>query len=186
LRQFECERDTQYDESKHRTGEENNTDTNGCLDQPLYANIQNPQGSTAVLHDLPMFSENTEECPLFKSSFNDSTSLFQYNNLQNLMRLRKCLVGHAKETAASLLIYPDNVRNVMEELELRFGRPKLLIRSQLKRIRKFPKVPYKKPEQIVTFSTNVRGVVNFSQRPTTTSTYIEELLTKTPTHLQME
>jgi len=70
-----------------------------------------------------MFSENTEECPLFKRSFDDSTSLFQYNNLQNLMRLRKCLVADAKETAASLLIYPDNVRNVMEELELRFGRP---------------------------------------------------------------
>jgi len=34
LRQFECERDTHYDESKHRTGEENSTDTNGCLDQP--------------------------------------------------------------------------------------------------------------------------------------------------------
>jgi len=77
------------------------------------------------------------------------------------MRLRKCLVGEAKETVASLLIYLDNVRSVMEELEFRFGRPELLILTQLIRIRDFPKVPYIWPEQIVTFSTNVRGVVNF-------------------------
>jgi len=38
----------------------------------------------------------------------------QYN-LQNLMRLRKCLVGEAKETVASLFIYPDNVQSVMKD-----------------------------------------------------------------------
>jgi len=58
------------------------------------------------------------------------------------MRLRKCLIGEAKETVTSLLIYPDNVRNVMEEMEFRFGRPKLLFRTLLTRIREFPKVPY--------------------------------------------
>jgi len=58
------------------------------------------------------------------------------------MRLRKCLFGEAKDTVASLLIYPDNVRNVMEEMEFRFGRPELLIRTQLTRIREFPRVPY--------------------------------------------
>jgi len=75
-----------------------------------------------------MFSENTEDSKLFKKSFDDSTSLFQYHNLQSLMRLRKCLIGDTKETAASQLIYPDNVRNVMEELEFKFGRPESLIR----------------------------------------------------------
>jgi len=85
-------------------GEENNTDTNGCHDQPLYANIKNLQGSTADLHDLPKFSGNTEEWPLFKRSFDDSKSLSQYNNLQKLMRLRKCLVGEAKE--AKMYIFP--------------------------------------------------------------------------------
>jgi len=62
-------------------GEVNNSDTNGCHSQPLYANIQKPQGSTAVLHGLPKFSGNTEEWRLFKRSFDDSTTLFQYNGM---------------------------------------------------------------------------------------------------------
>ncbi|XP_017462961.1 PREDICTED: uncharacterized protein LOC108356356 [Rhagoletis zephyria] len=77
------------------------------------------------------------------------------------MRLQKCLVGPAKEAVVSMLIYPDDVPNVLNELEFRFGRPDILVKWQLSKLQQLPTIAEHKPEQIVTFSTKVRNVVAF-------------------------
>ena len=83
------------------------------------------------IYDLPKFSGNAEDWPLFKSNFDETTQAFQYTNTHNLMRLHKSLVGLARETVQSILIFPNDVPNVMEELQFRFGRPELLVKVQL-------------------------------------------------------
>lgn len=137
------------------------------------------------IYDLPVYSGKPEEWPLFYANFKDSTNEFNYNHRHNLMRLQKCLTGDAREAVASLLIYPNDVPKVIEELEFRFGRPDLLVRSQLQIVQKFPPISAKRLEQIITFATKVRNVVAFLNSANCShhllnSTLLEELVSKLP------
>ncbi|KAL7723791.1 hypothetical protein ACLKA6_000406 [Drosophila palustris] len=117
------------------------------------------------LHDLPEYSGSAEDWPLFIANYTDTTNAFQYDNRQNLIRLHKCLTGEAKEAVAPMMIYPEDVPSIIEELQFRFGRPELLIHTQLSKIKEFPKIAYNKPEQIISLSTKVRGVVAYLKLP---------------------
>lgn len=90
------------------------------------------------IQDLPEFSGEPEEWPLFYTAYCQSTAAYGYTNFENNQRLQKCLKGEAKEIVLSLLIHPDNVNAVIEQLKFRFGRPEQLIHSQLKRVRELP------------------------------------------------
>ncbi|XP_075157911.1 uncharacterized protein LOC142231178 [Haematobia irritans] len=119
------------------------------------------------LYDLPPFSGNANEWPLFIANFKDTTEFFRYSNRHNLMRLQKCLSGPAKEAVASMLIFPNDVPKVIEELEFRFGRPDIL------------------------FSTAVRNVVAFlnsadCQHHLISTTLLEEMVSKLPLDQQFE
>ncbi|XP_036346995.1 uncharacterized protein LOC118756332 isoform X1 [Rhagoletis pomonella] len=147
--------------------------------------------SANKLYDLPTFSGNTEEWPLFLANFKDTTEAFRYSNRQNLMRLHKCLVGRAKETVASMLIYPEDVPNAIAELEFQFGRPDLLVRSQLSKIQQFPNIAENKVEQILSFSTRTRNIVAFltsakCEHHLNNTTLLEQLVTKLPPSKQYE
>lgn len=83
------------------------------------------------LHDLPEFQGLPEQWPMFVTAYNESTDAFGYTSLENNFRLQKCLKGEAKSAVESLLIYPNNVDEVMLQLEFLFGRPELLIKSQI-------------------------------------------------------
>lgn len=87
------------------------------------------------LHPLPQFSGNPEQWPLFISSFRETTRDFGYSNLQNTLRLDKSLIMRAREAVESLLINPNNVEHIINTLEFMFGRPELLMNSQLEKIR---------------------------------------------------
>ncbi|XP_036340234.1 uncharacterized protein LOC118749538 [Rhagoletis pomonella] len=117
--------------------------------------------STVKLYDLPTFAGNAEEWPLFFANYNDTTEAFGYSHRQNLMRLQKCLVGPAKEAVAAMLIHPNDVPNVLRELEFRFGRPDILVKHQIQKLQQFPPIVEQKLEQIVPFSSRVRNVVAF-------------------------
>ena len=75
------------------------------------------------------------------------------------MRLQKSLGGQAKEAVVSMLIYPNNVPNVLEELEFRFGRPDMLVKVQLQKICQIVPITEAKLDQIVAFATKVRNIV---------------------------
>ncbi|XP_075167679.1 uncharacterized protein LOC142239799 [Haematobia irritans] len=147
--------------------------------------------SAPKIYDLPVFSGKPEDWPLFSANFKDSTETFNYNNRHNLMRLQKGLIGEAKEAVSSMLIHPSNVPNIMKELEFRFGRPELLVRSQLNIIRQFPVITPKRMDQIVNFSTKVRNVEAFlnsahCSHHLTNATLLEELVSKLPIDKQYE
>ncbi|XP_036334843.1 uncharacterized protein LOC118745501 [Rhagoletis pomonella] len=147
--------------------------------------------SVTKLYDLPIFSGNSDEWPLFLANFKDTTQAFRYSNRQNLMSLHKCLVGRAKETVASMLIFPEDVRNAIAELEFHFGRPDLLVRSQLNKIQQFPNIGENKAEQIISFSTKTRNIVAFltsakCEHHLANTTLLEQLVTKLPPSKQYE
>ena len=63
------------------------------------------------------------------------------------MRLQKSLFGPARDAVKSMLFFPNDVGNVMEELEFRFGRPELLVKAQIENIQRSPNI--QEPEQII-------------------------------------
>lgn len=115
----------------------------GCQEQNIQQISQSFEAKYK-LYDLPPFSGNVDEWPLFIANFKDTTDAFKYNNRHNLMRLQKCLSGPAREAVASMLVYPNDVPNVIEELQFRFGRPEILVRSQHQKIQQFPTINRKK------------------------------------------
>ena len=64
----------------------------------------------------------------------------QYSNPENLACLQKSLRGKAKEVVQALLTVPDNVPEVMKTLEMRFGRPELVIRTLIAQTRQLKAV----------------------------------------------
>ncbi|KAM8711562.1 hypothetical protein ACLKA7_012130 [Drosophila subpalustris] len=131
-----------------------------------------------------------EDWPLFIANYTDTTNVFQYDNRQNLIRLHKCLPGEAKEAVAPMMIYPEDVPSIIEELQFRFGRPELLIHTQLSKIKEFPKIAYNKPEQIISLSTKVRGVVAYLKSANAgqhlaNPTLLQELMGKLPNDKQL-
>nr|XP_041633544.1 uncharacterized protein LOC121503298 [Drosophila kikkawai] len=47
-----------------------------------------------------------------------------------------------------MLIYPEDVPVVIDELQFRFGRPEMLVKSQIAKIKEFPKIAYNRLDQI--------------------------------------
>lgn len=95
------------------------------------------EGSVTKLYPLPAFDGNPEDWPLFFANYVDTTAEFGYGNRQNLMRLQKALQGKAKRAVTSMLMYPNDVPKVIEELQFNFGRSDLLIRAQLQKYNNF-------------------------------------------------
>lgn len=57
-----------------------------------------------------------------------TTKMYQYSNLENLLRLQKCLQGDARQVVEAKLVYPDNVPMIMDELHFRFGRSDMFVK----------------------------------------------------------
>ncbi|XP_037927464.1 uncharacterized protein LOC119690221 [Teleopsis dalmanni] len=148
-------------------------------------------GEGIRLYDLPKFNGNAEQWPLFRASFEDTTKTFKYTNRHNLMRLQKCLMDEAKDVVQSLLIYLSNVPAVMGELEFRFGRPDLLIRSQLDNIQQFERVTERNVDSLIALSSLVRNVVAFlssakCEQHLNNPILLEQLVYKLPPNKQFE
>lgn len=137
------------------------------------------------LLDLPPFSGAPEDWPKFENAFRNSTEAFGYDNVENLLRLQKCLSGEAERAVESLLIQPAHVPQVMETLFDTFGHPDLLIRSQIERVRRLPQVHEAHLEQLVPFANVVRNVATYLDGPTTqhhlaNPILLDELASKLP------
>ncbi|XP_067613958.1 uncharacterized protein [Eurosta solidaginis] len=160
-------------------------------ERPTQDTVLASNESVTKLYDLPSFSGNSDEWPLFLANFKDTTQAFRYSNRQNLMRLHKCLVGRAKETVASMLIYPNDVPNAIAELECHFGRPAILVRSQISKVQQFPSISENKVDQIIAFSTKTRNIVGFltsakCEHHLSNTTLLEQLVMKLPPSKQYE
>ncbi|XP_058811098.1 uncharacterized protein LOC131675993 [Topomyia yanbarensis] len=91
----------------------------------------------SLARDLPSFSGDPSEWPIFISNYNYTTEACGYTHGENLIRLQRCLKGHALDTVRSRLVLPGAVPHIIETLRMRFGRPEVLINSLLLKVRSF-------------------------------------------------
>ncbi|XP_062710849.1 uncharacterized protein LOC134288933 [Aedes albopictus] len=110
--------------------------------------------------DLPSFSGDPQDWPLFSSSFYNSTAACGYTYVENLARLQRCLKGHALESVKSRLLMPQSVPHVMETLRMLYGRPDILIHSLLQKLRSVASPRNENLQSIINYGMAVRNLVD--------------------------
>ncbi|XP_053692563.1 uncharacterized protein LOC128741013 [Sabethes cyaneus] len=92
----------------------------------------------AICNSLPKFNGDAQIWPLFISSYDHSTAACGYNNLENLKRLQDSLEGDALNAVRSMLVLPDSVPEVIEDLRRLFGQPEKLMRTLFEKVKHAP------------------------------------------------
>lgn len=112
----------------------------------------------AVPKDLPDFSGNIEDWPLFYSMFNSSSQMCGFTNEENMLRLRKCLKGRALEAVRCRLLHPSNVVGVISTLKMLYGKPEAIIHAIIRKIRAMPPPNLERLETVVNFALSVENL----------------------------
>jgi len=72
----------------------------------------------AIPKELSSFSGDPEEWPMFISTFGHSTFAAGLSNVEDILRLQKCLKGRAREMEKDKLLLPNLVQEVMSTLKM--------------------------------------------------------------------
>ncbi|XP_055915434.1 uncharacterized protein LOC129948452 [Eupeodes corollae] len=137
------------------------------------------------LQDLPQFSGDPEDWPMFASAYSESTAVYNYTNLENSMRLQKSLKGEARDVVKCMMIHADNVNMVMEQLRSSFGRPEQLIESQLQQVKQIAPISETSMEKLIPFAVKAKNLSVFlssinGQHHLANPTLLKELIFKLP------
>ncbi|XP_053692357.1 uncharacterized protein LOC128740817 [Sabethes cyaneus] len=111
----------------------------------------------AIPRDLPTFSGNSEEWPVFISMFHSTTAMCGYSHEENIIRLQKSLRGKAYDAVNSRLMHPSNVPGVLKTLQMLYGQPEAIVHSLIRKISALPAIREDKPETLVDFAVNVQN-----------------------------
>lgn len=111
-----------------------------------------------VPKDLPIFTGNPVEWPMFISAYNNSTSMCGFSNGENMMRLQRCLKGNALEAVRCHLLMPESVPIVLSMLKTLYGRPELIIQVLLAKVKSVPAPKADKLESLVNFGLVVQNL----------------------------
>ncbi|XP_029731987.2 uncharacterized protein LOC109429392 [Aedes albopictus] len=141
--------------------------------------------------DLPAFNGNPEDWPMFIRTYEETTIACGFTDVENLVRLQKCLRGIALESVRSRLMMPAGVPHVIKTLQMRFGRPELIIRSLLERIRRVPAPKPERLDTLIDFGLAVENLVVHLQAAKqenhlTNPVLLQELVTKLPAQLRLD
>ncbi|XP_062706872.1 uncharacterized protein LOC134283936 [Aedes albopictus] len=112
-----------------------------------------------VPKDLPEFSGNAEDWPLFYSTYNSSTHMCGFSNEENMLRIRKCLKGKALEAVRCRLLHPTNVAGVMSTLKMLYGRPEAIVHASIRKIRSLPAPQVEKLDTLINFALTIENLV---------------------------
>ncbi|XP_058816892.1 uncharacterized protein LOC131680190 [Topomyia yanbarensis] len=113
----------------------------------------------AVSKELPVYSGNPEEWPLFFATFENTTRLCGYSPEENMTRLQRCLKGKALEAVRCQLLHPSNLGKVISTLKMLYGRPEIIVYSLMQKINQLPSPRADKLNSIVEFALAVRNMV---------------------------
>lgn len=116
------------------------------------SNKQQQMARQSIKTNLPMFDGKPEDWPLFLSTYQMTNELYGFSNIENLMRLRKCLNGEAFPVRHRL---PNCVDEIIEELKNEFGRPSLIIHIQMDKIRKQKPPQAEDIESVIKFANSI-------------------------------
>ncbi|XP_055623158.1 uncharacterized protein LOC129766604 [Toxorhynchites rutilus septentrionalis] len=91
---------------------------------------------SGVTKRLPVFTGRPEDWSLFYGTFQASNEACGFTDVENLVRLQESLRGPALECVRGQLLLPKSVLKMIQKLRQLYGRPELLLQSQLERVRK--------------------------------------------------
>lgn len=109
--------------------------------------------------DLPEFHGEISKWLTFQDHYNETTTSCQFTDRENIMRLRKCLKGKARDCVESLLVSSQNAKSIMAVLERRFGRPDDIVKTEIKKVKAIPSPKEDDPQSIIEFATAVQNLV---------------------------
>ncbi|XP_065090559.1 uncharacterized protein LOC135711619 [Ochlerotatus camptorhynchus] len=111
----------------------------------------------AVSKDLPTFSGNPEEWPVFISMYNRTTTMCGFTEDENIVRLQKSLKGRAYDAVKSRLMHSGNVPGILSTLKMLFGQPEVIIQSLIGKVSSLSSIREDKLETLVDFAVNVQN-----------------------------
>ncbi|XP_058464923.1 uncharacterized protein LOC131438730 [Malaya genurostris] len=111
-----------------------------------------------VSKELPVFSGNPLEWPLFVSSYENSTALCGFSDAENMMRLQRSLRGNALEAVRSNLLMPNAVARVLSTLRMLYGRPELVVNALLEKVRSTPPPKAERLETLIAYGLVVQNL----------------------------
>ncbi|XP_055523114.1 uncharacterized protein LOC129717278 [Wyeomyia smithii] len=147
-------RDNQH-ASRHEPGGRQATDS-----VPAMLTQQHLAARQVLGKELPIFSGNPEDWPIFISSFQQSTIACGYTDAENLIRFQKCLRGRALDTVKSRLLLPSGVPHVIKTLRTLYGRPELLIHSLIDKIHHVSSPKHDRLDTLIDFGISVQNLVD--------------------------
>lgn len=144
-----------------------------------------------VPKELPIFSGNPEDWPLFNSTYKWSTTTCGLTDAENLVRLQKALRGDALRSVQHILIHPSCVPEAVSTLKLLYGQPEKIVNSVKNKIKLLPAVNTKKLETITSFAVEVKGLKTIIEAcelydELNNSSLLQDLINKMPSNLQLE
>uniref|UniRef100_A0A182RSB1 PHD-type domain-containing protein n=1 Tax=Anopheles funestus TaxID=62324 RepID=A0A182RSB1_ANOFN len=143
-----------------------------------------------VSKELPTFTGDPAEWSIFISHYEHTTRQCGYSNWENMLRLQKCLKGPALEAVRSRLMLPEAVPRIIEKLRSRYGRPVLLIKTLIAKVRKIPPPQVDKLETLIEYGEAVQCMVDHMEAADarahlTNPMLLEEVVGKLPKDQQL-
>lgn len=140
-------------------------------------------------HELPTFDGKPEDWPIFMDAFNGTFEMF--DDFENMMRLRKALVGEARHRVQCLLMNQRHVDDVIKSLDIQFGRPDQLVRSQIDRVRAITPIKDHQLDRLPPFAADVNNLAvfldtNCTRQHLANPTLMDELVLKLPINRQFD
>ncbi|XP_055585318.1 uncharacterized protein LOC129738158 [Uranotaenia lowii] len=144
----------------------------------------------SLARDLPIFSGNPTEWPIFIANYRYTTEACGFTNGENMLRLQRSLQGQALDAVRSRLIFPSAIPQVIEILRMRYGRPEVLINVLLQKVRAIPPPRSDRLESLIEFGTAVQELVDnidAANEPAhlVNPALLQELVMKLPTDQRM-
>ncbi|XP_055636699.1 uncharacterized protein LOC129775699 [Toxorhynchites rutilus septentrionalis] len=140
---------------------------------------------------LPIFSGDPEEWPMFNSSFETGNTACGFTEVENLIRLRESLQGQAREAVVTKLMFPHCVPQIMETLRRLYGRPELLVRYLLGKVRQLEAPKPERLDTIMNFGMAVQQLCDHLEAANlrghlSNPTLLEELIEKLPASIKLD
>lgn len=140
---------------------------------------------------LPTFSGVVEEWPIFISSYENSNAACGFSQVENLIRLQESLKGQALDTVRSRLVLPENVPKVIETLRRIYGKPEMLIRSLISKVRGIDSPKSEKLDTVIKFGMAVQQLCDHleaanQQDHLSNPVLLQEMVDKLPASFKLE
>ncbi|XP_058817304.1 uncharacterized protein LOC131680608 [Topomyia yanbarensis] len=164
---------------------------NNSSEQLAEMDIRKMFARQSISADLPVFTGKPEDWPIFISSFNNSSEACGYNNVENLIRLQRCLRGAAREAVSSRLLLPECVPQVIDTLHMLYGRPELLIATLLTKVRQLCPPKEEDLNSLIVFGLAVKNLTDHmiaaeQQDHLNNPCLLQEIVDKLPAHFKLQ